>query len=207
MTRRTSKRPGPAEPHPIRLPSRANRLQLATIGAGCLLALGGLIVPRLNAAPLAPSVEIVDFAFQPATVTIKQGEAVTWTNKGSHDHTVTADDGSFDSGSLSTGDAFANLFLEAGTFQYHDSIYPDRMTGTVVVTPVGATPTPSGSIVTPPPGTLPPNFSGGPGATQTASASETPQATAGTSPILPLLVALFVVIGALGAVMVLVRRR
>jgi hypothetical protein len=100
-------------------------------------------------------VTIVDFEFTPATTTIRQHEAVTWRNDGSAAHTVTADDASFDSGELSTSDAFAHVFDVAGTFTYHCSIHP-QMTGTVVVEPVAATEVPSGP--TPPPGTLPPSF-------------------------------------------------
>jgi plastocyanin len=46
------------------------------------------------------SVSVVDFAFEPATLEVPVGTTVTWTNNGSRPHTVTADDGSFDSGPL-----------------------------------------------------------------------------------------------------------
>jgi plastocyanin len=105
------------------------------------------------------AVTIVDYAFQPKTITINQHESVTWTNTANQNHTVTADDGSFDSGELSHGDVFGNVFDTAGTFKYHCSIHPD-MQGTIIVKAVAATPTPSGSQPpTPPPGTLPPGFS------------------------------------------------
>jgi plastocyanin len=47
---------------------------------------------------------------------------------------VTADDGSFGSGTLAQDAAFTRAFPIAGTFAYHCAIHPS-MTGTVVVTP------------------------------------------------------------------------
>lgn len=120
----------------------------------CLAAIAALGPSSALAAD--PAVKIVDFGFEPATITVRQGEAVIWTNGGSRQHTVTADDGSFDGGNLGPGDPYGNVFDTAGTFTYHCAIHPDRMKGTVVVTAVHATPAPSGA--TPPPGTLPPDF-------------------------------------------------
>jgi plastocyanin len=50
----------------------------------------------------------------------------------SPDHTVTADDDSFDSGTLSNGDTFEQTFDEAGEFAYHCEIH-SSMTGTITV--------------------------------------------------------------------------
>ena len=72
------------------------------------------------------------FAFDPATVTIKAGESVTWTNQDGTTHTVTADNGEFDSSQLANGATFTFKFDKAGTYPYHCSIHP-TMTGTVVV--------------------------------------------------------------------------
>jgi plastocyanin len=71
-------------------------------------------------------------AFDPATVTIKAGESVTWTNEDPMNHTVTADNGEFDSGNLGQGATFSFTFDKAGTYPYHCSIHP-TMKGTVVV--------------------------------------------------------------------------
>lgn len=86
------------------------------------------------------AVTIVDFAFEPASVTIPQGSTVTWTNAGSAPHTVT---GSFgDSGTLASGQAYSHTFTEAGTFDYVCQFHP-QMTGQVVVEGATADPRPA----------------------------------------------------------------
>lgn len=145
---------------PISKRGRTRSVVVALAAVALTAAIGavaGLTSPALAASKTAT---IVDYAFQPQTITINQHETVTWTNTANRNHTVTSDDGtSFDSGALSHNDVFANLFDTAGTFKYHCSIYPTRMTGTIIVKAVAATPKSSGSQPpTPPPGTLPPDF-------------------------------------------------
>jgi predicted lipoprotein with Yx(FWY)xxD motif/plastocyanin len=89
--------------------------------------------PAGSTGAAAASASIVDFGFQPGTITVKVGATVTWTNTGAASHTVTADDASFDSGSLATGRTFQHTFTAAGTYSFHCKIHPS-MTGTVVVT-------------------------------------------------------------------------
>src|SRR5262245_4877714 len=87
----------------------------------------------LNAAAQSGSVvTVVDFAFQPATLTVKVGTAVNWANAGKTSHTVTADDGTFDSGPIGPGASFSQIFKTAGTYTYHCSIHPN-MIGTIHV--------------------------------------------------------------------------
>lgn len=80
------------------------------------------------------AVEIKDFAFSPATLNVKVGDTVTWTNQDSVGHSATADDGSFDTGILAQGESNTVTFTEAGTFSYHCTPHPN-MTATVVVAP------------------------------------------------------------------------
>ena len=75
---------------------------------------------------------IKDFSFQPATISVSVGSTVTWTNADTTGHTVTADDGSFDSKSLASNATFSQTFAKAGTFAYHCAIHPG-MKGTVTV--------------------------------------------------------------------------
>jgi plastocyanin len=78
------------------------------------------------------SVAIKDFAYGPASIDVTVGTTVAWTNEDSASHTVTADDGSFDSASLANGATFSQAFATAGTFPYHCTIHPN-MKGTVIV--------------------------------------------------------------------------
>lgn len=79
-------------------------------------------------------VAIDDFAFVPATVTVRVGTTVTWTNRDEEPHTVAAGDGTFHSPGMGTGATFSHTFTTAGTFDYVCSIHP-MMHGSVVVTP------------------------------------------------------------------------
>ena len=81
----------------------------------------------------AASVSIKNMAFNPGSVSVTTGATVTWTNSDTTIHTVTADDGSFNSGNIAVGATYSRAFSSAGTFSYHCTIHPE-MTGKVVVT-------------------------------------------------------------------------
>jgi len=78
------------------------------------------------------AVSIVNFAYDPTPSTIAVGDTVTWTNMDSAPHTVTADDGSFQSGTLQQGESFSFTFTTAGTVDYHCEFHAN-MHGQVVV--------------------------------------------------------------------------
>ncbi len=78
------------------------------------------------------AVSIENFSFEATSVTIKAGTTVTWTNHDATAHTVTADDGSYDSGSLAQDGAYSYTYQKAGTYKYHCKFHT-MMTGTVVV--------------------------------------------------------------------------
>jgi amicyanin len=83
--------------------------------------------------PTAASVSISGFAFGPATLTVKKGATVTWTNRDTAPHTVTSDSGSvLGSDTLKTGQSYSATFTEAGTFSYHCAFHP-MMKATIVV--------------------------------------------------------------------------
>jgi plastocyanin len=88
--------------------------------------------PPRDQTPADASVSIKDLKFSPATVTIKSGQTVMWTNNDDRDHNVTADDGSFKSGNLGAGKSFRNTFSQKGTFPYRCTYHP-RMRGSIVV--------------------------------------------------------------------------
>ena len=75
---------------------------------------------------------LAGIAFAPDAATVAAGDTVTWASVDSPDHTVTADDGSFDSGTISNGDTFDHTFDAAGEFPFHCEIHPS-MTGTITV--------------------------------------------------------------------------
>ena len=89
------------------------------------------------------SVSIEDFYFEPADAAVEPGTTVMWINEGQAPHTVTADDGSFDSEVLNPGDTFMVTFLGSGTLTYHCEIHP-FMTGSVTVGGAPAPTMPSG---------------------------------------------------------------
>jgi plastocyanin len=80
----------------------------------------------------APQVEIHDFQFTPATVTVPVGTTVTWTNRDDTLHTVTEANRRFASPGLDPGGVFSYTFASAGSYTYFCSLHP-HMTATVIV--------------------------------------------------------------------------
>src|SRR5438105_13829476 len=73
-------------------------------------------------------------AYQPNPVTVQAGQSVTWTwEDQGNQHSVSADDGSFESCLQNAGFTFTTTFTKAGTYPYHCSIHP-QMKGSVTVT-------------------------------------------------------------------------
>lgn len=134
---------------------------IALSGLAAMLACGGgssLTAPPGGEGPSSPpaaavaDVSIRDFQFAPATITVKVGATVRWTNKGPSAHTTTSDGGAWDSGTLappgsgsgygsgtSAGGSFEVRFTKPGSYGYHCTIHPPSLypgfTGTVVVEP------------------------------------------------------------------------
>ena len=88
-------------------------------------------------------VEVQDNEFVPAEITITEGDSVTWTQTGSNPHSVTADDGSFDShenccpACMRQGDTYTQDFPEPGEYPYHCKVHGSPggsgMSGVVIV--------------------------------------------------------------------------
>jgi plastocyanin len=114
----------------VRWPATILTLTLAVlVSGGALLSRVGPIAAQQDAS----AVQVIDFAFEPGMLTVPAGATVTWTNAGSRPHTVTADDGSFDSGRLDPGEQFSQTFDQPGAFTYHCGFHPE-MQGAIVVT-------------------------------------------------------------------------
>ncbi len=100
--------------------------------AACSGAASGQNTPGQQAGASVKEVNISNFAFNPATLTVTVGTTVKWTNQDQMDHTVTADDKSFDSGQLAQGKSFSFTFTKEGTYTYHCSNHPS-MLGKIIV--------------------------------------------------------------------------
>lgn len=151
---------------------------------GRVLAVIALVAAAVVSAPggraASHDITIRDTGFDPASLTVVAGEPVTWTNATKSEHTVTAVDGSFDSGPIGPGEAFGHVFDTPGTFAYQDTMTP-ALAGTITVTPAPPTPVTSGPPApTPPAGTLPPNFSPFPSAGPVATPTPVPSLAAPT---------------------------
>lgn len=77
-------------------------------------------------------VAITDSGYKPATVAVKVGSTVVWTNKGKGAHNVTIGTAGPSSGKISPGGTATHVFDKAGTYKYHDSLHP-KLTGTIIV--------------------------------------------------------------------------
>lgn len=77
---------------------------------------------------------------------VPAGTTVTWVNQDTHPHTVTSDQGVWDSGTLNPGQTFSRKFDAMGSFPYHCEIHgAASMSGMIVVT-TGASPSPTPSV-------------------------------------------------------------
>ena len=99
---------------------------------------GGMMGPMrgIGAAPTAlagTSVRMAGSRFEPSTLTIAVGETVRWFNDDALPHTVSATDGSWDSGNLAPGQAFERRFETAGSYSYLCRYHPG-MVGSIEVT-------------------------------------------------------------------------
>jgi len=78
----------------------------------------------------ATEVAIRNFAFAPAELEVTSNTEVTWTNEDPAPHTVTAEDGSFNSGTLEPGQTFSVAVEGKGPVTYLCEIHPE-MTRTI----------------------------------------------------------------------------
>ncbi len=84
-------------------------------------------------APLISRVGIVDFSYNPQTLKVSRYTTVTWKNNGGVDHTVTGDNGLWNSGNIIPGKSYSKRFDSVGSFSYHCTIHPTTMKGTITV--------------------------------------------------------------------------
>jgi plastocyanin len=104
------------------------RRMLATL----LAAAGGALMLAGAGSAATVTVQVKSAGFSPSSITIDHGDGVTWHNADKVDHQVVADDGSFASPIIHAGQSWTKTLSTAGTFRYHDALYP-RHTARVVV--------------------------------------------------------------------------
>ncbi len=165
---------------------------LLSIAAGA----GLLAAPALVAVPAGAANHTVDLGamtFSPSSLTIQVGDTVTWVHDGSSiPHSVTADDGSFDSSPgcpptcLGAGATFHHTFNQAGTFPYHCRIHGAAggigMAGTITVVSAPSTTTPTTAPTTAAPGgSSPPTVATGSAGSGTGSGGSPATRTGSTT--------------------------
>lgn len=104
-----------------------DRRRLCAAGAAAVFA----VLPR-PARASDSSVKIDNFTFNPATLNVKPGAIVAWTNEDDIPHSIIAVDGKFHSPALDTGDAFSVTLTDPGAYDYYCGLHP-HMKGTIIV--------------------------------------------------------------------------
>ena len=115
-------------------------------GAVGMAALLAAVLPRLTAAgetavkaaASTATVQIDNFTFTPATLTVAAGTTVTWKNEDDGPHRIGDKDGTFKSAALDTDDTFSHTFATPGVYPYICTIHP-YMAGKIVVKPAAKT--------------------------------------------------------------------
>jgi plastocyanin len=89
--------------------------------------------PPTNSAQPANEVDLQNTSFNPAELTVSVGTTVRWVNKDAVPHTVTSDQGLFDSGNMNPNDVYEFRFNNAGTYSYHCNYHLPYMVGKIIV--------------------------------------------------------------------------
>lgn len=106
----------------VRTMSRIPSLVVALL----VLASGALWTAPVAAAA-GHHVMIEDYAYSPASITVRAGDTVTWTNhdEAKHDVVTTSGPTSFRSPLLAKGQSWSFTFSTAGSYSYYCSVHPD----------------------------------------------------------------------------------
>ena len=116
------------------------RLCLALGGVG-MAALVAAAIPAVGAGGAAAvaaartmTVQIDNFTFAPADLTVSAGTTVTWKNADDSPHRIADKNGAYSSAALDTDDSFSHTFTTPGVYNYFCSIHP-YMVGKITVKP------------------------------------------------------------------------
>jgi plastocyanin len=102
------------------------RKLILTLAAVTALAIAG------PAGAATKGINVYSSGFSPKSVTITEGDTVTWTNRDAANHQILADKGQFVSAILHKNQSFSYTFKAAGTYTYKDELHP-KLAGTVIV--------------------------------------------------------------------------
>src|SRR5438270_10035643 len=95
--------------------------------------------PQTSATTAGAQVIMKAVKSQPAELTVKPGTTVEFKNEDIFAHTVTADDGSFDSGLIQPGSSWKMTVQKAGTLAYHCTPHPNMKATLVALSGTQAT--------------------------------------------------------------------
>jgi plastocyanin/uncharacterized membrane protein len=111
-----------------------------------------------SSASRTPAAEVIlkNFRFQPAQLNVHPGESIEFKNEDIYAHTVTADDGSFDSGLIQPGSSWKMTVTKAGNIGYHCTPHPNMKATLVATSGTGQQPA-AGSAAGPSPSFNPPS--------------------------------------------------
>jgi plastocyanin len=112
--------------------SLGRRALIAVCGAALLAMAGGAGAQEV--ATGAAEIDIKNFNFEPSTLTVAAGTAVTWVNQDEEPHNIVnlGKPRLFRSQGLDGGDKYTFVFDKPGTYEYVCSVHP-HMHGTIVV--------------------------------------------------------------------------
>jgi len=105
----------------------ADRRQALAACLALAAALPAAAAPGASAPPAAaPARQVVieNMQFVPATLQVRRGERIVWTNQDLVPHTVTARDGSFDSHAIAPGATWSLVATRAGAVDYACLYHP-----------------------------------------------------------------------------------
>jgi plastocyanin len=105
--------------------STLQAVQTSTASAGAVQS----TVADANA-PVVAHVAMKNMKFSPATIEIKKGDTVEWTNDDITPHTATS--ATFDSGPIASDASWRHTFTEAGSFPYTCTFHPDMKAAVTV---------------------------------------------------------------------------
>jgi plastocyanin/uncharacterized membrane protein len=105
-------------------PSASLTRSLSVI-AGFLLVVASCLASQTPPTRSQQTVIIKQMHFQPPTLNVQTGDTVKWVNEDIFTHTVTANDGSFDSGPIAPGSSWQTTISKTGSIAYHCRPHPN----------------------------------------------------------------------------------